>query len=88
MSDGLFYLRIKQALAVETVRYFTVIAQQYAIGTDDLGIVLSHHVADATAKGFAFLDFAYHVFLLSTFLYSFMITFSFSSSSMTAFLVR
>ena len=88
MPDGLFYFRIKQTLVVETVRYLAVIAQQDTVGCDDFRIVLSHHIADTAAKGCAFPYLANHVFLLSTILYSFMITFNFSSNSITTFFVR
>ena len=88
VSDRLFYLRIKHTLVVETVRYFTDIAQQYTIGSDDFSIVFAHHVADAAAKGFSFLYLANHSSLLSDDLYSFIIAFSFSSNSISIFLVR
>ena len=88
VSDRLFYLRIKHMLIVETVRYFTVTAQQYTIGSDDFSIVFAHHVADASAKGFSFLYLANHNCLLSDDLYSFITAFSFSSNSISIFLVR
>ena len=48
-----------------SVLLILLVHKESVIQCNDICIVFTHHIANASTKGFAFLDFAYHLHLLS-----------------------